>query len=183
MVRHVLPVAVVLALVAGCGGKRDEAPQKVQAAPVERPAAPVVKAEPAPEKPRKAKKGEVAPAPLLVHQPAGPELPAAVDLSTTPEMLSAHALIVAREQVQAGFSDQADVTQRHAFLLASWQAPYQQRLATLSAVRDAREARAQRELAIAKLMAEHEQRLAAVDSEYAPMIRAEQAKTAPILDQ
>lgn len=183
MVRHVLPVAVVLALVAGCGGKRDEAPKTVEAAPAVQPAAPVVKAEPAPAKPRKLKKGEVAPAPALVPQPAAPELPADFDLSTTPEMLSAHALIVAREQVQAGLSGQADVAQRHAFLLASWQQPYQQRLAKLSAVRDAREARAKRELAIAKRAAEHEQRLDAVDAEYAPKIRAEQAKTAPILEQ
>lgn len=181
MVRHILLVAVVLALVAGCGGKRDEAPKKVEAASAEQPAAPVVKAEPAPEKPRKLKKGEVAPA--LIPQPAAPDLPANVDLSTTPEMLSAHALIVAREQVLAGLSGQADVTQRHAFVLASWQQPYQQRLATLNAVRDGREARTKRELATAKRVAEHEQRVEAVDAEYAPKIRAEQAKTAPILEQ
>ena len=181
MVRHVLPVAVMLALVAGCGGKREEAPQKVDA-PVEQPAL-VAKTEA--EAPRKLKKGEVAPpaAPALVPQPAAPELPAIVDLGTTPEMLSAHALIVAREQVLAGLAGAADVPQRHAFILASWQQPYQQRLATLTEVRDGREARTKRGLATAKLVAEHEQRVDAVDREYEPKIRAEKAKTAAILER
>jgi len=179
MVRFILPVAAVLVF-AGCGGQRDEAAPSASNQPES--SVPVAKAEPAPVKPSKRKSGTVAPAPLPTGQPAAPELPAVVDLSTTPEMLSAHALIVAREQVQAGLSGQADVAQRHGFILATWQPQYQARLSNLAAIRDAREVRVKRELVTAKRVAEHEQRVDAVTAEYEPQIRAERAKTAPILD-
>jgi len=183
MARLVLPVVAVLILVAGCGKPRDQAGPRAQSAPdVQQTSAPVAKVEPKPAKATKRRSGQVAPVVPLTGQPAAPELPAVVDLSTTPEMLSAHALIVAREQVQAGLSGQADVAQRHGFILATWQPQYQARLSNLAAIRDAREVRVKRELVTAKRVAEHEQRVDAVTAEYEPQIRAERARTAPILD-
>lgn len=182
MVRLVLPAAAVLVLIAGCGGTREEeAPRTADAAAAGQP---VAKAEPTkkPAKATKRRKGEPAPpAEPAIAQPEAPDLPA-VDLATTPEMLSAHALVVAREQVQAELAGQADIAQRHAFILAAWQPRYEERLAVLREVAARRETRVQRGLADAKRDAEHERRLDAVDAEYEPRIRAEKAKTVPILD-
>jgi hypothetical protein len=185
MIRPVLPVAAVIVLLAGCGGSRAKDTPAATTGPEPKaepaPAPATAAAEPA--KPTKRKKGEPEPAPApAIDQPAAPELPA-IDLAVTPEMLSAHALVVAREQVEAGLAGAADITQRHAFIVATWQPLYQARIAELNEIAAAREARVKRGLASAKLAAEHEGRLDAVDAEYAPKIRAERAKTAPILDR
>lgn len=179
MVRLVLPVAAILVLVAGCGGSREKVDAKASK-PDEKPA--TAEAKPAaPAKPAKRKKGEPEPvAAPAIAQPAAPELPA-LDLGVTPEMLSAHALVVAREQVQAGLAGSADIAQRHGFILAAWQPLYDARIAELKEIEATREARVQRGVASAKRTAEHEARLDAVDAEYEPKIRAERAKTAPIL--
>jgi hypothetical protein len=187
MVRLALPAAAALIVLAGCGSRAEPeaaAPAAARASTAAAAApAPAAAPKPAAEKPRKRKKGEVEAAPIVVNQPPARDLPADAGLDTTPEMLSVQALLAAREDVAAGQAGDADQAQRHAFILAAWRPAHEERRGVLEAVRAAREARVQRELVTAKRVAEHEARVDALDATYAPQIRAEQARTAPILER
>jgi hypothetical protein len=110
-------------------------------------------------------------------------LPAFIALSTTVDQLAAHALVVAREEVLSGSASGWGILDRQAFLQKEWLPQMQARQAALMAITSEREQRASAEAQAAARASGIEQKIQAVETDFAKQADAERAKTAPILPQ
>lgn len=179
MLRHAVPLLVLLAC-AGCGaGTRSQAKPMEKSTP-----APVAHVEPAPVPAvvvapvKKLKKGQIAP--VTIAQPAASELPADFGLDTTPEQLANHALITAREQVESGLSGGASLPQRRDFLIAAWTPLLRERQQREAAIRAERERVAKQQIEHAVHLSAREEKLQAMEADYDHRLAVERLRTAPI---
>lgn len=177
MLRSAVLVLIVL-IGAGCGGAQRKSATPVLAKSSIPPStsAPVMK--PA-KKSKKGSKEEPAVAPMVVR-PSGPDLPAGLGRDTTPEQLAAHALIVAREEVDSGTAGAASVLARRDFLIALWTPQLAQRQAVETAIQAERAQSAQRQIEQAARLNEQETKLQAVERDYAQRLARERLRTAAI---
>lgn len=178
MLRHALPLIALLAC-AGCGGGTRSA-DRPAAQPAAAPVAATVAAEPAPAPAPVKKKGNKKGEPVAIAQPPAPELPADFGLDTTPDQLAAHALITAREQVEAGLAGQASLFQRRDFLVAAWTPALQERQQRQAAIRAERDRVARLDADHASRLAQREEELRTVEADYAHRLELERLRTAPI---
>lgn len=159
--RSIILAGIVLLLAAGCGSKRSDEQQAGGAA--------------IPKNWERTKHGVQTD--LLSDASAVPGLPAFVDLNTSETELGAHALVVAREDVDRGLIPDAKVYERHAQIYAAWRPLMKEKQAYLQKIQDDRKPVQERQLKEARQQAEHERAMAAVDADYDRRIRAEQLKT------